>query len=247
MEMFVYKDLDTFYHRLDPRVKLAFLLISVLLLLTLNSFCFVLFLSSLIILLIILTGSLSNLKPVWFILLLIFIFSTFLWGVKGEKDWYIFNVEGISKGILTGIKIDMIMLSGILYLSTTRNEEITLSLLKLRVPYPFSFAFSTALRLLPAFIGTGFTILKAQRARGLELRGGGIISRLKKYIPLLAPLFLITLRKTDLMAMALESKGFGSGRRTFYLELKMKRKDWLSLAGVLLLLTLLYWEHYIFE
>jgi len=40
--------------------------------------------------------------------------------------------------------------------------------------YPVAFALSTALRLVPTFVGAGATIIQAQRSRGLDLDKGNI-------------------------------------------------------------------------
>jgi energy-coupling factor transport system permease protein len=125
-----------------------------------------------------------------------------------------------------------------IFLSTTRNEEITAALLRLGLPYRAAFAFSTALRLVPTFVGAGSTIAEAQRSRGLDLDKGNILERIRKYVPLMVPVLLTALRSTDQFAMALESKGFGARpQRTFLLQLRMRAIDWafvfVTMAAVL--------------
>ena len=54
-----------------------------------------------------------------------------------------------------------------------------------------------------------------------------ILQRLKKYLPLLIPVFISTIRNTNVFGMALESKGFGARKdRTFYLTLQMHNLDY---------------------
>ncbi len=108
-------------------------------------------------------------------------------------------------GLSTGLKLSAMIAAGLILLSTTKNEEISLGLIRLGVPYPIAFAFSTALRLVPTFVGTGVTVVQAQRSRGLDLDTGGVLARARKYIPLLGPIFLTTLRSTNQLAMALEA------------------------------------------
>ncbi len=98
------------------------------------------------------------------------------------------------------------------------------------VPYVMCFAFSTALRLVPTFAQTGTTVVEAQRSRGLELGTGSLWSRMKAYIPLMTPIFLVSIRNANLMAMALEARGFGVGKkRTFLIQLRMRSSDWIAL------------------
>lgn len=56
------------------------------------------------------------------------------------------------------------------------------------------------------------------------------------------PLFIYAIRHTNLLAMALESKGFSpESKRTLYNEPHMRRKDYVVLATlVLVLAALLY-------
>jgi energy-coupling factor transport system permease protein len=103
-------------------------------------------------------------------------------------------------------------------------------LVKLGLPYRFAFAISTALRLVPTIAATGSTIGQAQRSRGLDLESGNIIQRIRKNTPLLIPVFVSTIRSTNVFSMALESKGFGaSPDRTYFLRLEMGRQDVLVL------------------
>jgi len=144
--------------------------------------------------------------------------------------------EGLRRGVVAALRIDSFVLAGVLFLSTTRNEEIVLGLRRLGLPYPVCFAFSTALRLAPSFIGTGLAVREAQRARGLDPDAGSIVARLKANIPLLVPTFLTTIRMTNHLAMSLEARGFGlQKQRTSLLEAHASFRD----ALVLLLLAAL--------
>jgi len=126
------------------------------------------------------------------------------------------------------------LISGLVFLSCTRVEEFTAGLRKLGVPFAVSFALSLAFRLVPLFFSTTATVIEAQKSRGLDLESGNILTKLRKYLPLLVPIFVYAIRDTDMLSMALESKGFHpKGERTYYLEPVMRRADW----AVLLLLA----------
>jgi energy-coupling factor transport system permease protein len=121
--------------------------------------------------------------------------------------------------------------TGMILISTTRNEELVLGMIRMGVPYRVGFAISTSLRLVPTIASSTVTISQAQRSRGLDLDSGGPITRLRKFLPLLVPVFISTIRNTNIFAMALESKGFGAREvRTYYLRLKMKTVDYLVLG-----------------
>ncbi|MEC4678729.1 MAG: energy-coupling factor transporter transmembrane component T, partial [Nitrospirota bacterium] len=91
-------------------------------------------------------------------------------------------------------------------------------------------------------LGAGVGIIQAQRSRGLDITSGTVIERIRKYVPLVVPLIGHALRQTNLLAMALESKGFHPmAQRSFYETGKLKRSDYAMLLGVFLLLTLSGW------
>ena len=78
------------------------------------------------------------------------------------------------------------------------------------------------------------TISQAQRSRGLDLDSGSIIERIRKFLPLLVPVFISTIRSTNIFGMALESQGLWRAReRTSYLQMEMRTLDWIVLAVAL--------------
>jgi energy-coupling factor transport system permease protein len=116
-------------------------------------------------------------------------------------------------------------------ISTTRTEELVLGMIRMGMPYRVGFAISTALRLVPMIASSTVTIGQAQRSRGLDLDSGSLVERIRKFLPLLVPVFLSTIRSTNIFGMALESKGFGAREnRTFYLQLHMRTADFIILA-----------------
>jgi energy-coupling factor transport system permease protein len=148
--------------------------------------------------------------------------------------------ESLLYGIAMGLRLATFVGSGLIFLSTTRNEELTNGLIRMGVPYPVAFALSTALRLVPTFAGVGATIIQAQVSRGLDLESGSILSRIGKFIPQAVPLFIYAIRHTNLLAMALESKGFSpESKRSLYYEPQMHKVDYgvlFSLVGTLVIL-----------
>jgi energy-coupling factor transport system permease protein len=134
------------------------------------------------------------------------------------------------------------VLAGILLLSTTTIEEFTTALQRLGLPATMGFALSLAFRWVPSLIGSASLIVQAQRSRGLDLGAGHVFARLRRYPPLLVPLIGHTLRQTRLLAMALESKGFGPGvRRHSLLEFRMRPADYLILIFMITLIGLSLW------
>jgi energy-coupling factor transport system permease protein len=244
MNLFLYLDRSSPVHRLDPRTKILLLLGSFV--------AAILFLqpAPLLALLAILLAYgalgrvLDNLRRIWVLLGSIAAVSIASWSIfAGGSTPLLWRItwEGLQFGLAAAIKIDAMIIAGLIFLSTTKTEEIILGLIRLRVPYQAAFAFSLAIRMVPTIIGTAVTVTEAQRSRGLDLTSGGLLTRMRNYIPLLVPIFLHTLRNTDQLAKALESRGFGARpERTSYLEIGFHSGDVLALIlGTLILGTFL--------
>lgn len=241
MDPFLYLDRDTAVHRLDPRTKMLLLLGSFGLVFVFLNPLYGLGVLAVVLLFGYVAESLVNLKRIWFILVMIGVVTVVLWTVfgSGETPLFLFvEWEALLYGLGVALRIDTTIVAGMIFLSTTRNEEIATGLVKLGIPYRFAFAVSTALRLVPTIAATGATIGQAQRSRGLDLDSGNFIQRVRKFVPLLVPVFVSTIRSTNVFSMALESKGFGaSGERTYFLQITMRRRDVLVLLGFVVLLA----------
>jgi energy-coupling factor transport system permease protein len=249
MNIFLYLDQNTPIHRLDPRTKLISAALFFGICLCFNHPLFLAGISAGILLLALWAKALPNFRKLRYILLLLILFSSLLWPffVSGPTPWWAWGPFQISResffyGLAMGLRLSAFVGIGLIFLSTTRNEELTSGLIRLGVPYPLAFAFSTALRLVPTFVGAGATIIQAQVSRGLDLESGSIFKRIGKFIPQAVPLFIYAVHQTNYLAMALESKGFDpKAKRTFYHDPKMQSLDFLAIGLVLLLaLGLLY-------
>jgi energy-coupling factor transport system permease protein len=249
MDMFLYLDNDTFLHRLDPRTKMLVMLASFVVALMFYTLPTLLVLALVIILYGLAGKTLGNLKRIRFILLMIGLFSVVLWSLTYGGPTKILgpiSTEGILYGIVIGMKFDIMIISGMIFLSSTKVEEISLGLVKLKLPYRGAFAFATAIRMVPMIVATSFTISQAQKSRGLDLDSGNLLERAKKYVPLLIPTIISVIRGTNVFAMALESKGFGySEERTNYLEISIKKGDYLVLFLALIVIAVSFYIKFV--
>jgi energy-coupling factor transport system permease protein len=241
MDPSLYLDRDTWVHRLDPRTKMFLLIGSFVLAFVFLNPLYLLGVLAVVLLFGYLAGALVNLKRIWFILVAIAIVSAILWSIfgSGRTPLFLFvEREAVMYGIGVALRIDITIIAGMIFLSTTRNEEVAIGLVRLGIPYRFAFAVSTALRLVPTIVATGLTIGQAQRSRGLDLESGNFIARIRNHLPLLVPVFVTTVRSTNVFSMALESKGFGaSPERTYFLQIAMGRRDVLVLVVFVVLLA----------
>jgi energy-coupling factor transport system permease protein len=241
MDPSLYLDKDTFVHRLDPRTKMFLLLGMFALPFVFLNPLYVLAVLALVLFFGYLAQCLANLRRIWFILFMIIVVTPILWSIVGSGRTPLFlfvEREALLYGLSATQRIVITVIAGMIFLSTTRNEEVAIGLVRLGIPYRFAFAVSTALRLVPTIVATGLTIGQAQRSRGLDLESGNIFERIRKHLPLLVPVFVTTVRSTNVFSMALESKGFGAlPGRTFYLRTAMSWRDALVILVFLALLA----------
>jgi len=230
-----YVDADTFYHRLDPRVKIIF---------TVAQWTAVMFWMSQLYLQMGLfvfnlihayfTKSLGALKKLYYIMVAVLFTGVIGWSIMATGPTPLFGpftLEPVLQGVATALRTSVGIASSIVLLCTTRNEEFSEALTRFKLPYRLGFAFSSALRMAPTLIGVTTTVRDAQRSRGLDLDSGSFFDRFKKFVPLFAPAFLLTMRGTDQLAMAIDAKGFGYQKdRGNYLKLEMKVWDYIVIV-----------------
>ena len=131
---------------------------------------------------------------------------------------------------------------GVWLLSTTTIEELAQASQQLGLPSRVGFAFSLAFRWVGILLGAGVGVIQAQRSRGLDISSGNIVERIRKYVPLVVPLIGHALRQTNLLAMALESKGFHpTVTRSFYAMGTMRKADYAMLICLGMLLSIACW------
>jgi len=113
---------------------------------------------------------------------------------------------------------------------TVNPDELDYFLRLLKIPKYFRFALVSSLRFVPLIILDLIQVIDSQRSRGLELEKGSILKRVKNLYPILLPLIMITINRSERIAEALETRGFNWKRKdTLYLDLKMKKRDILFL------------------
>ncbi len=225
---------DSFLHKLDPRTKiimtLSLFVPSMLLKTQIHILVIMILLLWFLAAITKLTPVLAKVRLVFLIVSLTSIVSWTIFGSRNELLWWIIYKEPLGMGVSAALRsILAISASLVVLLGATRNEEIAAGFVKLGIPYRGAFAFSSALRMAPVLIGVVQTVIAAQKSRGLDVDSGSFLDRLRKYIPLLAPAFLLTMRQTDQFSQAIESKGYGYPvvKRSSYLDLKLKSGDYL--------------------
>jgi energy-coupling factor transport system permease protein len=90
-----------------------------------------------------------------------------------------------------------------------------------------------AIRFIPLLFEETDRIIKAQKARGVDLESAGLVHKVRSLVPVLVPLLHSVFRRADDLAAALTLRGYTPGiRRTRMKEMAVRRADLLALAGV---------------
>ena len=132
-----------------------------------------------------------------------------------------------------------------LFLSTTKVEEFTAGLSRLGVPYRVGFAITLSFRLVPLFIDAAVTVVQAQRLRGYDFDRGGPLERVRRYVPVVIPVFMGALRKANSMAMALEARGFGMSRQpTSFIDYPFEPGDITAVCALFILAAVYFTIYY---
>lgn len=216
MTLALYVAAATPIHRLHPLTKVGGLVALVLAAFVVDRPALLLPLLAGVTALLLLGGGLANLRRFAPSLALVLGFTvltwTFFYGAALAP-----TRAGFRYGMAMGIRLDTFLVTGLLFLTTTKVEEFSWALSRLGVPHLAGFTLTLAFRLVPVLFEAALTILAAQRCRGLDVGSGGPLARLRRFVPVIVPVFVGALRRADRMAMALELRGFNSGRpRTAY-------------------------------
>ena len=82
--------------------------------------------------------------------------------------------------------------------------------------------------------------MKAQMARGIDFKEGNVFERLKKMMPIIVPLFVSAIRRSNDLALAMDARCYhGGDGRTKMKPLEYKNTDFAAYAFVILYLFMI--------
>lgn len=250
---------DSVIHRLDPRVKIIFTLVYVItLFFARNPF---LYLAAFLMLAVYIMLShvplkfiLKGIKALGMIILFTVVINLFtVKGVTVLFQWKFIRITeaGLISAVYLGLRlVFMIIGSSMMTYTTTPNaltdglEKMLGWLKKLNVPvHEFAMIMSIALRFVPILVEELDKIMKAQMARGIDFKEGSLFVRLRKLMPIMVPLFVSAVRRSNELALAMDARCYhGEEGRTKMKPLRYQRRDYTAyiitlvyLAGMILL------------
>jgi energy-coupling factor transport system permease protein len=134
------------------------------------------------------------------------------------------------------VRLLVMIIASAIFMNGSNPSEIGDVLSKLRVPTSITFSFIVALRFIPVLADDFMNIVASQASRGHEVERSGFIRRAKSLLPLLIPLIVIAIRRAQQLAEALESRCFGSGKRTSYISYGVSFSDFLALIYAIIVI-----------
>jgi energy-coupling factor transport system permease protein len=147
-----------------------------------------------------------------------------------------FTLEGLIFGVTVSVKVASVVAAVPILTMTTPVSRLMAALSALRLPYKFIFAFGMAMRFVPLVQQTYDDIRDAQKLRAHSVEEKGLVAKVRYgYLPLMIPLFLSLLRKSQDMDVAIESRAFGApGKRTNVESVGLRGPDLIYLVATLL-------------
>lgn len=238
-----YRPGNSVLHHLDPRAKLI-LLVVVLAAFFIPSAPWVLLLSTVVIVCVIAlvlgpAQLVPPLKTLWPILILIALLTPPFHRAGSP----VVQVSGVLLVSTDGLNTTLVMLLrflGITYgffavVRTLALDDMVLSLRWFGLPYSACLVITITLRTIPTLGATWRNVLDAHRLRSGPSTSAPRRKLVETYLPVLTSVLIEAVKGIPLLAMALESRGFGRRNpRTSFAELKKGRRligDVLALAA----------------
>ena len=244
---------NSLIHRLDPRTKILLTIFFMVGIFFIDNIWMFIPLSIFMLIVIKLTqipikSVLSSLKPLRFIIILMFVLNVFMGGEGRDlvSFWIIRITDtALIRAAFVVIRIVLLVLGTSLMTLTTTPIMLTdglesvLSPLKI-IKFPaheLAMMMTIALRFIPTLLDETDRIMKAQTARGADFETGGLIKRAKAMIPILIPLFVSSFKRADELALAMDSRCYhgGEGRTRMKVMHFAMRDLWSALVFVLVI------------
>ncbi len=247
-------------HSLDPRAKLLVVLLLIIVVIVSNSLIglsllLLAVLAGLAVARIPLRFALAGLRPMLPFLILLALLQVFAipqYSIGATVIWHRGILTITDRSLLAGIlliaRFSIMALGLSLFSFSTTTTELTHGiehlvrpLQTLRLPaHEFALVVNIAIRFLPILAEETERLMKAQASRGADFGRGrrNFVQRTRLLLPLLVPLFLVSLRRADQLIEAMEARCYLGGKgRTHLIRLQERLPDYVVVAGALGLAT----------
>ncbi len=240
-------------HHLDPRVKLVMVMLMITAVIVSHSLVGLALLLAVVVAGLLsaripLRFALAGLGPMLPFLLLLALLQVvaipqYRAGATVIWQWSILMVtdRSVLAGALLIARFTVMVLGISLFSFSTTTTELTHGvehllrpLQALGVPaHELALVVNIAIRFLPILAEEAERLMKAQASRGADFGRGqrNFITRTRRLLPLLVPLFLVSLRRAEELIEAMEARSYLGGKgRTHLIHLQAQASDYVALA-----------------
>lgn len=241
-----YFPLGSVIHRLDPRVKLLYTFVFIIMIVVSNNFvsmAFCIVCASAVTLLskVPIRTVFKGLRPI----LLIVIVTSVLQIIYVKSGIVLISLGrfqitsgGLLQALFITLRISFLIVMSTMLTYTTSPTSMTNGLDKTFAPLTklgidfniVTMIMTIALRFIPTLIDEVDKIISAQKSRGANFESGNIFKRVKMLIPLFVPLLFSSVRRAYELAYAMTCRCYNGGKgKTTMNALKYKKGDWFVL------------------
>ena len=246
-----YLPLNSFIHRLDPRLKLVSLFILLITIFFNIGFIGYGIMASFVIIVCLLSKIsiqyiIKSLKPMIFMIFFLTFFNIFFIRT-GEVAFTIFDFDIYQDALIQSAKIfvRIILIIALTTILTASSKplDLTLAIESLLSPlkrfgfpsHELAMMISISLRFIPDLLEETKRIMKAQASRGVDFNEGKLKEKISAIVSLIIPLFLSSFQRAEDLANAMESRNYNpTAKRTRYQALKWQKRDTLAMFVVII-------------
>lgn len=248
---------NTVVHRLDPRLKMAASLLLMTVPFAAPGLPSALVLSAFVGIVAVLAAVpalplLRTLRTIFWLGLFMFVF--YLFTTPGHAAVNVGSLAITWEGLLAGgtqiYRLCLLVVVAVLTTFTTSPSQLTHGVEAVLGPFDrlglpireLAMVLTISLRFVPTVFEELDKIVKAQQARGMDLRTGNPWQRVRNTVPVFVPIFVAALRRAEELAMAMEARGFrGTHRRTRLNRLSLTYADLAASLIVLSVAAAAFW------
>lgn len=247
-----YLPMDSFIHRLDPRLKIGSLLLLLISVFFDAGFIGYGILGVFVIMLMLLSKMkvsqmLKSIKPMLFMIIFLMFFNL-LFIQKGTLLIALGFLKIYDQALIQTayifIRLILIIIMTTILTATTKPLDLTLGIEYLLSPFKkigfptheVAMMISIALRFIPTLLEETQRIMKAQASRGVDFSEGKLKDKIMSIVSLIIPLFISAFQRAEDLANAMESRNYNpEAKRTRYKQLIWKVSDTISFIFVFII------------
>ena len=244
-----YFPFDSTIHKLDPRTKLLFTVVYIVMVFVSNNFIslfFCLFIGLAIIFMskIPVKTVIKGLKPILMIITITSVLQI-AYVKTGIILIDVWKIQITSGGVLTAVfmalRISLLIVMSTMLTYTTSPTSLTNGLDRVFAPFKkigldfhtVTMIMTIALRFIPTLIEEVDKIMSAQKSRGANFEQGSLMKRAKALIPLFIPLLFNSIRRAYELANAMTCRCYNGGKgKTTKNALKFTKRDYFGVLSV---------------